>query len=124
MSVTYLGKNIVEFEIVFTDPDNDDIPVDPQAVTFEFLFACAVGAPFVQQVSMITYTGSSTPAVNTIFRILNDDNVYCYRCRIDTTAVNALIIGTYPAYGTGQGRWVSTGTGAAAANDYINIEKN
>lgn len=119
MTVTYLEDNIIEFEMVFTDPNNNDIAIDPTVVTFQFWFSSAAGGVPSPLGAVLTYSGSSTPAVNTVFRILNADGVYCYRAWIDTTGLS--ISGDF---GTGVGKWKSTGVGQAADNDWVNIAAN
>ncbi len=115
--IRYLQDNVIEFEIVFVDPDNNDIPVDPAVVTFQFWYSQDSVTPATAYGSVITYSNATSPAVNTICRIQNEDGLYCYRCRIDTTPLT--IVGDY---GMGIGKWKSTGAGQAAANDYVLVQ--
>jgi hypothetical protein len=117
--ITFLQDNIIEFEEVFVDPDNNDVVIDPAVVTFQFWFSSDSCEPATAFGEVLTYTGSSTPAVNTVFRIQNEDGDWCYRCRIDTTSLN--IVGDY---GMGVGKWKSTGNGQAADNQYALIKAN
>ena len=121
MSAIYLQDNIIEFEIVFLDPDNNNAPVDPTVVTFQFWFSPDGVTPPLPAGSVITYTGATVSAVNVISRVLNSDGIYCYRCRIDTTSI---VISPGASYGTGVGKWKSTGVGQGADNDYVQVEPN
>jgi hypothetical protein len=121
VTATYLEDNIIEFEMVFLDPDNDDAPVDPSVVTAQFWFSPNTVQPYAAYGSVITYAGAVISAVNTISRMLNDDGVYCYRVRFDTTG---LPIPAGVQYAGGMCKWKSTGSGQAADNDYALIESN
>lgn len=121
MAITYLEDNVIEFEMVFVDPDNNDAPVDPTVVTAQFWFSPDTVTAYTAYGSVITYAGAIISAVNVISRMLNADGVYCYRVRFDTTG---LPIPVGVQYAGALCKWKSTGSGQAADNDYALIETN
>ena len=98
--MAYLEGNIVRFDVSFTDPSTGD-PVDPTTVTFSYQVN---GGAFS---SAITYTNATQSAVGVIARLSAGN----YETLLNTTNLAGIITGL----------WVSTGTGAASAEDTITV---
>lgn len=98
-----LQGNIARFPVTF-ETETTGALVDPTTVVFSY--SLNYGAT----VATWTYAGASTPAVGTVARI----SAGVYEAWVDTTGMNALLVGD----------WLSTGTGAAHTKDPISVGSN
>lgn len=100
--MAYLSGNIAQFTVTFTTESTGAV-VDPGTVSFSYSVNGGSTTTW-------TYASSSTPAVGTIGRLSEG----VYQVWVDTTGLSGTILGS----------WLSTGTGAAAVQDSIQVGSN